>query len=134
MYLKYCDRIIEDHEYYITKCYKQTDLLKIADDVQKAREELKKIEQMLFDQVNKIPLITEYKQVEISRRKAYKGNVEISVNLYRSMRIEGVEVKKEFVYGPHKLFAGNEKKIAIEYAKELSNKNERCAIIYDNWK
>lgn len=134
MYLKYCDRIAEDRQYYITNCYKQTDLLKIADDVQKAREELKQIEQMLFEQINKLPLITEYKQVEISRRKTYKGNVEISVNLYKSLRIEGVEVKKEFIYGPHKLFSGNEKKTAVAYAKELSNKNERCAIIYENWK
>ena len=133
MSLRYMDRILQDKDYYIINQYDIKDLLKLSTDINKAREELKELELLIYDQVQKASATVEYKEIIVNRRKAYKGNIEISVYLNTFKLLDNVRVKSTMVYGTSKQFGGNEKKAALAYAETLRVKHN-CKIDLINWK
>lgn len=134
MSIRWLQNVLTDTDYYIKNCYDEKALLKISADIEKARQELKDLEMMIFEQVGKCSQVVEYKEIIVNRRKSYKGGIEITVYVNKYKLLNGERLKKdESIYGTHKRFNGSEKKQAVAYANELKNQYH-VNIIYENWR
>ena len=134
MSIRYLTRVIDDIDYHVKNNYDYTSLLKINDDIEKAKQEILRLEQMLYNQIQHAVKVVRYREIVIRRYKPYQGNIEITVFINEYMSIDGERLpKNEMVYVTHKKFKGTEKKQAVSYAKELKDKYHH-PIIYDNWR
>lgn len=133
MSIRWLRNVIDDKDYYINNCCNKDSLLKINADIEQARKELKELEQLVAERYIMIDRIIEYKEVMFQRNKPYRGNVELVVYVRVFKTIDGQRLDKtEIVYGTHKKFKGNERKLAKAYADELSKANH-CKIISENF-
>ena len=134
MSIRWLQNVSSDTDYYIKKNYDQSSLLKVAADIKAARKELDELDLMIYEQMQLATKVIKYNEIRVNRNKSYKGNVEIYVGLYQILTIDGQRLdKSDLIYGSSKKFAGNEKKQAKEYAKELEAKYH-CPVIWNNWK
>ena len=134
MSLRHVSRYSEDTKYYINENCELSSLVSIQRDIDKAKAELKALEIAIFERVQQIQSIVHYKEIVCARSKNYKGKVEIKVHINEYMVQDGVRLtKNNFIYGTHKEFNGNEKKVAIAYANELKEKYHH-PIVFTNWR
>ena len=134
MSMRYLIRVIDDIDYHVNDNYDYTSLLKINDDIEKAKQEILRLEQMIYNQIQHAVQVVRYREIVVRRYKPYQGNIELTVFINEYMSIYGERLpKNETVYATHKKFKGNEKKKAIAYANELRTTYHH-PIVYDNWR
>lgn len=134
MSMRYLVRVIDDIDYHVNNNYDYTSLLKINSDIEKAKQEILRLEQMIYNQIQHAVKVVKYREIVVRRYKPYQGNIELTVFINEYMSIDGERLpKNEMVYATHKKFKGTEKKLAISYANELKGKYHH-PIIFDNWR
>lgn len=122
MSIRWIQNVFNDPDYYIKGCYDKNSLLKISGDIEKARQELKDLEQMVFDQYQKADLVTHRTTIESHREQNnYSSDKKVKINIkaYDIYVYEGREVKRELIYKSIKQFSYQEIKDAAGYIKSL---------------
>jgi hypothetical protein len=122
MSLKWCKNIDDDKEYYILKNYDVKSLMSISQDLEKAAQEIKELQQLISTQYANATRTVEYKRI-IARKDqnmySKDKKVYIVVNLESYLMLEGKEVKSNSDYNLSKKFAYSDIKLAAQYIKEL---------------
>ena len=124
MSLKWCKNIDDDKEYYILKNYDVKSLITISQDLEKAAQEIKELQQLIATQYANATRTVEYKRITARKdQNMYSKDkkVYIVVVIETYLMLDGKEVKSNSDYSFSKKFAYSDIKLAVQYIKELKH-------------
>lgn len=122
MSLKYLSRIESDEDYYINNNYDTNSIRNLLEDISKAKTQLAEYEARLILRYNESTRATTYYRILANKHQSEYGNdkkVYIRVNAESYKKIDGIEVKRDFIYNSSKDFRYNDHVEALLYIYKL---------------